>query len=352
MGKQYLRYATLIALLRSPAKALRVEEGDWTDIIVHARKAQVLGQLAVRLQEGGHSIRLPQSVLNHLELATLTATRRMESAMWEVGVIRRAVDSQVPLVLLKGCAYAAIKDANSYGRLFSDVDILVPRQDLNSMESALFRAGWKPNRVDDYDAAYYRNWMHEVPPMEHVRRHTVVDLHHAINPPVSRFYVDPSRLLERLVEVQPGVFVLGTADRVIHCCLHLLQEGEPKKLLRDLYDLHTLVSQHYGGSSGTEELFLRAGDLQVLDLVKTAVGAANALFGTDSSAIGGIALLQGCLTRCAQEANGADSSWPAAWSGTAVLAFSHWMKMPLHLLIPHLARKSFLRLVPERDNKS
>ena len=352
MGKQYLHSATLIALLRSPAQALQVAEDDWTDIIVQARKAQVLGQLDARLQKGGRYRHLPRSVLNHLELATLTAARRTESAMWEVGVIRRAVDPQVPLVLLKGCAYAASKDANSDGRLFSDVDILAPREHLDSLESALFGAGWKPKRVNDYDAAYYRNWMHEVPPMEHVRRHTVVDLHHAINPPVSRFYVDPSRLFDRVVEVQPGIFVLCTADRVIHCCLHLLQEGEPKKLLRDLYDLHTLVAQHYGGSRGAEELLIRAADLHVLELVKTAVAAANVLFGTAATADGGIAWLEACLTRNAREANGGNQSWRAAWSGTAVLAYSHWMKMPLRLLVPHLARKSFLRLTPERDNKS
>ena len=232
---------SLISLLRSPQTVPSITSEQWNDIVVAARKNQMLGQLAARLQQAQMLDAVPPQVRRHLELDLLTALRRSESALWEVASMRRSVNPAIPLVFIKGCAYALSTDQNALGRTFSDIDVMVRHHALGTVEGALISVGWKPSLVNDYDAAYYRNWMHEVPPMEHVRRNTVVDLHHAINPPVSRYYVNPDKLFECLTEVKPGVFVLSAHDRDIHCALHLLQEGEPKKLLRDLYDLYLLV---------------------------------------------------------------------------------------------------------------
>jgi hypothetical protein len=201
--------------------------------------------------------------------------------------------------------------------------------------------------VNEYDSAYYRNWMHEVPPMEHLHRHTVVDLHHAINPPVSRYYVNPEKLFECLVEVLPGIFVLSPTDRVIHCALHLLQEGEPKKLLRDLFDLFLLVEQHHAGAAGRESLLARARELKVESLVNTAMGAALSLFAEDASGLHGAGWLQTCVVHAAKHAHGV-KTFSDELAGTVVLAHSHWMKMPMHLLVPHLARKTWLGWFPEK----
>ena len=37
-----------------------------------------------------------------------------------------------------------------------------------------------------YDQRYYREWMHELPPLLHVRRQTALDVHHAIAPETAR----------------------------------------------------------------------------------------------------------------------------------------------------------------------
>lgn len=330
---------SLISLLRLPHSIANVADADWNEIVEQGRETQLLGQLAARLRRAQLIDKVPVAVQRHLALAALTATRRSESALWEIDTMRRAVDPAIPLVLLKGCAYVACADDNAAGRLFSDIDIMVHRHALPTVEASLVSVGWKPSRVNAYDLAYYRNWMHEVPPMEHVRRHTVVDLHHAINPPVSRFYVRPDKLFERVLEVRPGVFVLGVTDRVIHCALHLLQEGEPKKLLRDLYDLHLLVLQHGSSVSFMEQLRRRAIELKVASLLENAVGAAHALFGTESI----LGKPSGWLQRCV-ERSVCNTTQIGKLAGTVMLAHAHWMKMPLHLLVPHLARKSYMRM--------
>jgi hypothetical protein len=66
--------------------------------------------------------------------------------------------------------------------MFSDVDVLVPRDRLADVEAALMLAGWASTNPSEYDQHYYRRWMHELPPLQHIRRQTVLDVHHAILP--------------------------------------------------------------------------------------------------------------------------------------------------------------------------
>lgn len=342
---------TLISLLQTPAQVADLALHDWNPIVEAGRKTQLLGPLAVRLRAAGVSSQVPQAVVRHLALAELTAKRRSQAALWEVAAMRRAIDPAISLVLLKGCAYVACQDANAGGRVFSDVDVMVRRQELPALEAALITVGWKPSNVNAYDQAYYRNWMHEVPPMAHVRRHTVLDLHHAINPPISRYYVNPEKLFENLVEVQPGVFALGALDRVIHCALHLLQEGDPQKLIRDLYDLHLLFQQHAHTAINQNQLQARAKELGVQPLVNVALGAAHTVFAPDGAVkIQSAGWIESCVVRVARYAN-QSGSWITALAGTVVLGYSHWIKMPLQLLLPHLIRKTWLSAGPRINEK-
>lgn len=334
----------LIELLRSPDTVGTVSASDWNDVVMVARKNQLLGQLVARLVRAGLLEQVPPAVRRHLDLEALSSRRRGESALWEIATMRRAVDAKHPLVLLKGCAYLVANDANAEGRPFSDIDVMVRREELPSVENSLVTVGWKPGRVSAYDSAYYRNWMHEVPPMAHVRRQTVLDLHHAINPPISRYYIDPGRLFARLVTISPGVFVLSPSDRTIHCALHLLQEGEPRKLLRDLYDLFMLVEQHHTGANGLTPLMERAGTFSVTKPVTIAVNAALAIF-SNRSAEKSIKICG--LTRAVSRAAVGAHDEPTLSNGMAaswLLAHSHWMKMPMRILVPHLLRKSWLQL--------
>lgn len=335
----------LISLLKTPQSVSEVTEAQWNEIVEAGRKNQLLGQLAAALRRAGVFEQVLSAVQRHLALDELTAKRRAEAALWELKGMRRAIDPAITVVVLKGCAYSVAGDANAAGRLFSDVDLMVRRTDLETVESALISVGWKPSRVNDYDRAYYRNWMHEVPPMEHVRRHTVCDLHHAINPPVSRYYIAPEKLFAHLVEVLPGIHVLSPLDRIIHCALHLLQEGEPKKLLRDLYDLHLLLQQHLAVAPDLAPLLARADELGVGQPIRCALGAAQNLF-ADSSAHRQSGWLQ-AQVECAALSSGHGSPGDML-AGWAVLAHSHWMKMPLRLLVPHLIRKAWMQQVPEK----
>lgn len=330
----------LLALLRTPASAAAVPAAEWNPLIETARRNQLLGQLAAALDRAGVLAGLLPAVQRQLALERLTSAHRSASALWEARSLRRAIAPEVPVVVLKGCAYSMAGDANADGRIFSDVDLLVPRAHIDATERQLIVAGWKPSHQSAYDQYYYRQWMHEIPPMSHVRRSSTLDLHHTIVPVVSRFRVPDDRLLAGLQEIEPGLFVLGAFDRVAHCAVHLLQEGESRKLLRDLYDLHLLATQHACTSAQREALMARAAQLNLAPIVRAALDAAQALFGPRPASLGWRSRALVLAARGTLE-----PSWRARVAGTLLLAHSHWMKMPLRLLVPHLAYKALLPMM-------
>lgn len=346
MDRDPLPLSQLIQVLRCPEQARELPEAAWNDLLQLGLHNQLLGQIAARLSAAGVLGNIPSSIARHFELALLTAGRRGESALWEIRVLREALHETSRILLLKGCAYLACDDPGSRGRLFSDIDILVPREKLGCVEARLIPHGWKPSRVSAYDSRYYREWMHEIPPMEHVRRHTVLDLHHAIVPPVSRYFIRTERLLEHAVEVSPGIDVLSPADRTIHCAIHMFLEGEPRKLLRELYDLFSLLEFHFGSAAARERLHHRAADLGVQPLVEVATGVALRIFGDPEDAPMANRRsdwLGACLAASARrDAGGAAHRM---LSDSVLLAYSHWIKMPPWLLTTHLTRKFVLSLL-------
>ncbi|MFT3847234.1 MAG: nucleotidyltransferase family protein [Propionivibrio sp.] len=341
---------SLSDVLVRPEGVLRLAAEEWNSIILHARRTQTLGQLMVQLTSRGLVGKVPAAVLRHLTLSHLTAQRRAEAARWEIDLVRRAISSDTPIILLKGCAYLLAKDANAEGRFFSDIDVLVPKSALGATEAELIGAGWMPGQVDAYDQRYYREWSHEVPPMEHVRRHTVIDLHHAIIPPISRYRFPTELLLESVEEIGTGIHVLGTADRVIHCAVHLILEGAADKVFRDLYDLHLLLEQHFPDSTKRAELHSRARRLGLDRFVAAAVRAADAMFCAKPAADAANSWLASCLKAVATGCTpGLENQFPVRIGRIVLLALSHWMKMPVRILIPHLARKTVLELFPKNE---
>ena len=154
----------LVAALREPRSAERLDAGEWTSLISMARAESLIGSLAHRLE----GLALPDKVERLLSDARNDAEQGRRQALWEAEMARRALAPLgVPVLLLKGTAYAAAGISAYLGRSIGDLDILVPRESLLMVESALLGAGWEWVKEDAYDDLYYRRWMHELPPLIH-----------------------------------------------------------------------------------------------------------------------------------------------------------------------------------------
>jgi hypothetical protein len=356
--------AGLVAVLRQPESARAGDEAGWSQLLATARQANLLGALAARLQAAG--VAAPVRAQRHLAGALQLAGRQRLSVQWEAHQLQAALGGLgVPVVLLKGAAYVMAPQPPQHGplgegRMFGDIDVLVPRQALAEVEAALMLAGWVSANTDAYDQRYYRQWMHEIPPMQHIHRGTVIDVHHTILPLTARNAPDPAKIIARATPVPglPALRVPAPEDLVVHSITHLVHEGELHNGLRDLHDIHSMLLR-FGAEPGFWPRL-------------EACGAGNDLAGP---LLLGLQLVQGVfqtpvpadLLRRLQAA--AAPRWRRGWlagtyaralrpehdeaAGTAEAAArlaiyvrSHALRMPLPLLARHLGIKAWKSLWP------
>lgn len=151
----------LAQTLRDPGGTVALGAEAWTALLAIARAEQMIGTLAWRL----NGLTVPPSVARILVDARASAEQGRVAALWEAEAARRVlVPLGVRVVLLKGTAFVAAGLHAGQGRSIGDLDILVPRAALDAVEAALLEAGWEWVKPDPYDDAYYRQWMHELPP--------------------------------------------------------------------------------------------------------------------------------------------------------------------------------------------
>lgn len=363
----------LVQALRWPQQLSHLAGPDWSRLHRQARAAGLLGRLAARLLDpamADHVQTMPAAMRTHLEGAhrvwhAQTAEVRRE-ARW---IDRALYDLPGPVVLLKGAAYAVAGLPAASGRVFSDVDLMVPRAHLQAAESRLGIHGWMTTETSDYNQRYYRTWMHELPPMQHVQRGTVVDLHHALVPPTSRLHFDPAPLFDAAVPV-PGsqrLHVLAPADMVLHSMTHLLLNDDVSHAWRDLSDLALLV-QHFGGPDDHrhlafwQQLCQRAQALGLMRMLWYGAHALDRIWGLTAPPDAEKQLCAGrpsapvatIMNAVWQQIFQADEPSPAGaghrLATAALFIRGHWLRMPPLLLARHLTIKA-LRL-HESDRRS
>ncbi|MBB3911094.1 nucleotidyltransferase domain-containing protein [Sphingomonas desiccabilis] len=229
--------ASLVRALRDPATTHALDAAGWTGLIAAARAEQILGTLAHRLQ----GLPMPATVDRILADARTAAEQGRTLALWEAEMAAQALlPLGVPVVLLKGTAYVAAGLSAGQGRNIGDLDILVPRDALDPVEAALLAAGWEWVKPDAYDDAYYRRWMHELPPLIHRERDRMIDVHHTILPLTARPTPDADALLTGSVPLANGLRVLSPEHMVIHAAAHLIADGDLSGGVRNLWDIDRL----------------------------------------------------------------------------------------------------------------
>ncbi|MDD5389499.1 MAG: nucleotidyltransferase family protein [Gallionellaceae bacterium] len=338
--------------LREPTVMAGFDAETWDRVVRQARTSGLLGRLGALAS--GFSERLPEAVWQHLEAALTLAEQQRRAVHWELRQLGRALErTEGPVVLLKGAAYAAADLAPAAGRIFTDIDLLVPRAQLGATEGALMLDGWITSPHDAYDIRYYREWMHELPPMRHIRRQTWLDVHHNILPETARRKTQPALFLAASLPLPgfPRFSIPQPADQVLHSATHLFHEGEWQHGLRDLVDLDALLRAYGADPAFWPQLLARAKTLNLGRPLYYALRYARHLLHTP--------MPQGLELVCPEQPGhlaaalldalflpafaSAHAECKTPLSGPAAFALyvrSHWLRMPLHLLIPHLLRKA------------
>ncbi|MBF0371537.1 MAG: nucleotidyltransferase family protein [Magnetococcales bacterium] len=366
-------------LLQTPTLFIDLTIAEQDLLLRQLRKEGLLASFDARLREVDCLGKLRPKVRDILAGAYVVAQEHARMIAWEVNRIVRALHgSDQTILLLKGAAYGVAGLAMARGRIVADVDFLVPRDRLDLVEERLTAHGWRTVPLHTYDERYYREWMHELPPMQHWERLTEIDVHHTILPPTGRFNPDPGLLLESATPLLAGqgweygewpelardyqgpkamagavcgVWLPAPVDMVLHAAAQLFVDSDFDRGMRDLYDLDQLL-RDFGRKDGFWALLVpRALQLDLIRplyyalrythrLLNTPIPAetlAAARVGAPTWMVGVVMdlLVQRALLPSHPEER---ERWGAIAGGLLYIR-SHWLRMPPGLLFAHLLRK-------------
>lgn len=352
----------LLNALNQQIEYAALSEKEW-ELLVRQAKSALLGatlwQLIIKQLPAND---IPVKVRHHLESDTLLVRRQNELLEYEFFKIKQAIGKvESKIILLKGAAYYAHGLDFAKNRRIADIDLLVPKDKLKTIEQELLFYGWVRTKTDNYDEMYYREWMHEIPPVQHLKRGTVLDVHHNILPVLKRNAPKAELLRNDAIPLNNGLYTLSSVDLFLHCACHLFHEGEFDKGLRDLYDLHCLMTHFFQKDPDFCRLvYERSKTTGLQSSLYLALRYIRLVFNTpidlqvyqhlesDVPSVTPNPLIDQSFKYVLDVHH---SSTTSAWMKLSMFVLywrGHLLKMPLRILIPHLFRKSFKRLT-EKD---
>lgn len=344
--------------LRDPDEVAGMTDVDLDLTLRVARRARLLGRLAADLQASGSLEIIAPVAREQLLSALALAESRARLGLWELDRIAWALspDSETSPIVLKGCAYLLLDLPNARGRIFADVDLLVPEKELEDLEIRLTQFGWKTNKLSPYDQNYYRKWTHELPPLIHWEREVEIDLHHNLVPRTARLNPPPHVLTQAAVTLQDSKFqVLNPQVMVLHAMTHLMFDGDLADKFRDLVDIDDLL-RHFDRTEhefwqrllvSAEHLDLKRPAFYSVRYVKQLLKYPVPEFVLEKIQYWGppapVVYLMDCLVPLALYPPHPDHhSHSVKISRFLLYIRSHWIRMPPWLLAYHLGYKFFV----------
>ena len=215
--------------------------------------------------------------------------------------------------------------------------------------------------------------MHELPPLIHKERDRMIDVHHTILPLTARPSPDAAGMLadaqlinsNLTVRAEPvearnrsesrpstssgrteTLCVLSPTDMVIHCAAHMIADGDLAGGLRNLWDMHCLLTEF---QSTDPDFYLTlaedAAHHQLTSPMFRAVRLSRQLYGTEVASYSVPARFdfeQVWSDRIFIHRLTARDGWGRPTRKVTRLAFyirSHWLRMPPLMLARHLWTK-------------
>ena len=349
----------VVSVLNDPDVLVQLSPGEIDLVLRVLRRLRMLGSVA-------HGIRhersdcLTAQAIDQLASAGLLSDARARIARWELDRIAWALEdlpASVPLIALKGAAYLLADTPNARGRLFADIDLMVPEPHLSDVEGKLLQRGWKAKEISAYDDRYYRRWRHELPPLTHAERGVEIDLHHNIWMRAGRLRSPATSLIEAARPVNGTRFhVLAPVDMTLHAMVHLFS-GEMGGTLRELMDVDRLLRHHAAAEPNFwEDFWPRAVALRLSRPAFYGLRYAREIFGTPipgqfmtmprphAPGTAVLALMDTLVSATLLSSTPVPQPRSLYWARMLLYVRSHWLRMPAGLLAWHSLNKLWARV--------
>ncbi|MDU0356336.1 nucleotidyltransferase family protein [Paraglaciecola aquimarina] len=335
-----------------PELSLSLTKKQWQQLILILRNQQLLARYSALFKQAGLFDSIPKQTQRHFLNADVLANNHKKQVLFEALELKHEVEGrQQYLIFLKGAGYSLSNSSIGQTRIYNDIDILTDKKSIDGIEKKLTLYGWQSEELTEHDEKYYRKWAHEIPPLRHGIRGTVVDIHHNIVPIISGRHIDADQFAKHSVITKDGFQILSYAAMTMHSLIHLFFNEDVKKGYRDLIDIHTLMTDHsddeyweelinLARESGFElELFLACRYSEKFFATKIPAKV------TKHIAVNrpwNMKYLDFIYKRVLKPNHPICRPNMFGLATFLILLRGHFQKMPLHILIFHLTTKSFI----------
>lgn len=346
----------LYQLMLKPESGAALSLQQWQDAVFILREAKILGSLYHAANRNNCFDAYPKAVQRHVYSAHIYAKRQATQIEYEARELKKLFEQvDVTAIFLKGAAYTLRNSVNGLGRVCSDLDVLVTKQDLEKAEAHLKSNRWRSEQLSDYDEKYYREWAHEVPPLFQINRATVLDMHHNIYPPVSGRAPSVERFFDSRAATENGCFVLDPACTILHSIIHMFTNEDSSSWMRDLLDIMLLLKE-FGDEDTWEKLIKLAKDINFDAELAFCINAVkhysnlelpnNAKEFIKQQKFNLIQkwLMKTVFINAIVPEHDSVNKFKNRLAKQIVYFRGHWIKMPFPILIKHFTIKSFLAI--------
>ena len=279
-------YESLVFLLRRvPEDNVGTHPGrevrqDWDGIMQEAIRHQVAPLLYAHLKTKAALLDVPVDVMDRLNQAYLYHGFKNTQLLHELSnVLTELRKAGLSNIVLKGAHLAETVYGNPALRPMDDVDLLVKRADLASVENKLRELGYvHPEHFKEHTKLD----SHHLPAFAKPGGKAVIEVHWAI-PPSQLLRIDLEGLWQRS---QPATIAgvetrtLSSEDLLLHLCVHASVHHRFGVGLRALADIREVI-QHHGNRLNWKELVVRACQWHARRGAHLALYISKDLLGTD-----------------------------------------------------------------------
>ncbi|MFQ3221444.1 MAG: hypothetical protein ACI96W_003832 [Paraglaciecola sp.] len=328
---------------------------QWQQLLLILRNQQLLACYSLRFKQTDCFEQIPTQIQRHFLNADVLAENHKNQVLFEASELQNElVGKHQYLIFLKGAGYTLSGAQVGESRIYNDIDILVDKGSIDFIEKRLCLFGWLSEELTEYHEKYYRKWAHEIPPLRHGKRGTIIDIHHNIVPVISGRHVDADKFAINSVTTENGFQILSFAAMTLHSLIHLFFNEEVKKGYRDLIDIHTLIMANNNREFWLDLIVLAKETGFDLELFLACRYAQKILqteipdFVQDEISQfcpWNIGFLDFIYNKTLKPSHPICKPPFFALAESAVLIRGHFQKMPMHILIYHLLCKCGISLI-------
>ena len=356
--------SALVLLLRAPTIISRYSNRDWNLLLQQAHASDMLARVEAIIKAHDLLEHVPDQIKRHFASEEVKIKHLHVQVKEEVRLLNRVFsEHNISPIYLKGTAYLLNDLPLASSRMFGDIDILLDKNEIADIEHALKYHGWFSQKTDDHDQAYYRDYMHEIPPMQNIERGAILDIHHNILPICNNNTIEIAALTQHKKQVNQQLtakasaleYVLSPEALFMHSAIHLFHEGEFDKGLRGLSDLDLLFSDFSENEADfSQRLISLAQEIHQQKSLYFAWHYLQLIFERSLNKIANEYVSSYQRNNKPAKINDfifcfqldvhhqTTRSWQFTLSSQLAYWRGHLLRMPIRLLIPHLLKKSWL----------